>query len=155
MTRVKFQLYLYRIDIELIFETEEFFMNWLRRFMYGRYGFDALSNFILIVGIVLYFVFVWLGLNWFLFIPALCLAYTYFRCFSRNIPKRSAENEKFKSFFRPVTSFYKLRKRMWKDRKLYKYYKCPKCRQALRAPRGKGKLRLTCPKCRQEFIVKT
>ena len=32
-------------------------MNWLRRLMYGRYGFDALSNFILIAGVVIYFIF--------------------------------------------------------------------------------------------------
>ena len=39
-------------------------MNWLRRLMYGRYGFDALSNFILIAGVVIYFIFALLGWNW-------------------------------------------------------------------------------------------
>lgn len=130
-------------------------MNWLRRFMYGRYGFDALSNCILIIGIILYFIFILCNLGWLLFLPVLCLAYTYFRCFSRNIQKRRAENEKFKTFFRPVTTFWGRRKRMWQDRKTHKYYKCPKCKQFLRAPKGKGKLRLTCPKCKEEFIVKT
>lgn len=76
-------------------------MNWLRRLMYGRYGFDALSNFILIAGVVIYFIFALLGWNWLLFIPLLCVVYTYFRCFSKNIQKRYAENEKFKAFFRP------------------------------------------------------
>ena len=130
-------------------------MNWLRRLMYGRYGFDALSNFILSAGVVIYFIFALLGWNWLLFIPLLCVVYTYFRCFSKNIQKRYAENEKFKAFFRPAAAFFRIRKRMWKDRKSHKYYKCPKCRQYLRAPKGKGKIKLTCPKCRQEFIVKT
>ena len=130
-------------------------MNWLRRLMYGRYGFDALSNIILIAGVVIYFIsrcsdgtgcslfrfFVW-------FIRI-------FAVFSKNIQKRYAENEKFKAFFRPAAAFFRIRKRMWKDRKSHKYYKCPKCRQYLRAPKGKGKIKLTCPKCRQEFIVKT
>ena len=130
-------------------------MNWLRRLMYGRYGFDALSNFILIAGIVIYFICAIFRVWWLAFIPVLCLAYTYFRCFSRNIQKRYAENQKFKAFFRPVSSFFKLRWKMWKDRKSYKYYKCPTCAQHLRAPKGKGKIRLKCPKCKNEFIVKT
>ena len=130
-------------------------MNWLKRFMYGRYGFDALSNTILIVGIILYFFIAIAGIPWLWFIPLLCLAYTYFRCFSRNIQKRYAENQKFKAFFKPVTAFFSIRKRMWRDRKTHKYYKCPKCAQYLRAPKGKGKIKLTCPKCKNEFIVNT
>ena len=39
--------------------------------MYGTYGFDALSNFILIAGVVIYFIFALLGWDWLLFVPLL------------------------------------------------------------------------------------
>ena len=37
----------------------------------------------------------------------------------------------------------------------HRYYKCPKCRQSVRVPRGKGKISITCPRCREKFIRKT
>ena len=36
-----------------------------------------------------------------------------------------------------------------------RYFNCPKCRQTVRVPRGKGKISITCPKCREKFIKKT
>ena len=130
-------------------------MNFFRRFMYGRYGFDALSNFLLIIALVFYFVFSILKLRLLIIIPVLLLAYTYFRCFSKNIQKRYAENLKFKAIFKPVSSFFSMRSKMWRDRKTHKYYKCHKCAQRMRVPKGKGKILVTCPKCKEEFIVKT
>ena len=41
-----------------------------------------------------------------------------------------------------------------KDRQ-HKYFDCPKCRQPVRVPRGKGKIAITCPKCKEKFIRKT
>ena len=41
-----------------------------------------------------------------------------------------------------------------KDRE-HRYYACPKCRQPVRVPRGKGKIAITCPKCKERFIKKT
>ena len=32
---------------------------------------------------------------------------------------------------------------------------CPKCKQQVRVPRGKGKIAITCPQCREKFIKKT
>ena len=130
-------------------------MNWLRRFMYGRYGFDALSNFLLIISFILYLILLILGLDIFIFVPFVIIVYTYFRCFSRNIQKRFNENLKFKSFFKPLTYFFTLSKRKFKDRKTHKYFKCPRCKQYLRVPKNKGKLQATCPKCKQEMIVKS
>ena len=130
-------------------------MNWLRQFMYGRYGFDALSNFLLIISFILYLVFIIVGLDILIFIPLLIIGYSYFRCFSRNIQKRYNENLKFKTFFKPLVSFFALRKRMFKDRKTHKYFKCPQCKQYLRIPKNKGKLQVTCPKCKQVMIVKS
>ena len=41
---------------------------------------------------------------------------------------------------------------LYKD---HKYYACPRCRQTVRVPRGKGKISITCPKCKEKFIKKT
>lgn len=130
-------------------------MNWLRRFMYGRYGFDAFSNFILVLSLILYVIFAVAGLRLFIIIPFAMIGYTYFRCFSRNIQKRYNENMKFKLLFKPVTSFFKIRKKMFADRKTHKYFKCPQCKQYMRVPKNKGKIQMTCPKCKQAIIAKT
>ena len=41
-----------------------------------------------------------------------------------------------------------------KDRE-HKYFACPKCKQSVRVPKGKGKIAITCPKCREKFVKKT
>mgnify|MGYP004666140193 len=41
-----------------------------------------------------------------------------------------------------------------KDRK-NRYFLCPRCRQTVRVPRGKGKIMITCPKCKEKFQRKT
>jgi hypothetical protein len=65
------------------------------------------------------------------------------RCFSRNTYKRYNENRRFSLLLDQI-----------KDRN-NRYYSCPKCRQTVRVPRGKGKIAITCPKCREKFIKKT
>ena len=65
------------------------------------------------------------------------------RCFSRNTSKRYNENRRFLLLLDRI-----------KDRS-NRYYSCPKCRQTVRVPRGKGKIAIICPKCREKFIKKT
>ena len=65
------------------------------------------------------------------------------RCFSRNTYKRYNENRKFLLMVDRI-----------KDR-AHRYYSCPKCRQTVRVPRGKGKIAIICPKCREKFVKKT
>ena len=118
-----------------------------RRFMEGRYGTDRLNMTILTAGLILCIV------SMFFRIPAVNLALTLlsyvlmfwaiFRMMSRNVYKRYQENRKSLQFFDRI-----------KDRQ-HRYYDCPKCRQTVRVPRGKGKISITCPKCREKFIRKT
>ena len=71
--------------------------------------------------------------------------------FSRNIPKRYAENQKFLTL---KTKFlYKLsqQKNEVAQKKTHHIYKCPGCGQKIRVPRGKGMIIVTCPKCKKEF----
>jgi len=38
--------------------------------------------------------------------------------------------------------------------KEYRYFKCPKCQQSLRAPKGRGTIKVTCSNCQNQFIKK-
>ena len=66
-----------------------------------------------------------------------------FRCLSRNIYKRYRENLRFLMLLD-----------RFKDKE-HRYFICPKCRQPVRVPKGKGKISITCPKCSEKFIKKT
>ena len=118
----------------------------INRFMAGRYGQDRLNITLLVVGCVLCFVqmFVPSGVGFVLtIISETLLILSLFRCFSRNTYKRYNENRKFLLMIDRI-----------KDRD-HRYYACPKCRQTVRVPKGKGKISITCPKCREKFIKKT
>ncbi len=138
-------------------------MQRLQRFMYGRYGGrDQLSKFLFITYIVMFAAEIILM---FVFPPAsrILQAFTwvlviwyFFRAFSRNIYARSAENQKFLNMSKPIKSYFNYLKMCYKERdSVNKLYRCGKCHQIIRVPKGKGKIAITCPKCRYEFIKKT
>ena len=80
----------------------------------------------------------------------------FFRCFSRNIYKRQMENQKFLKAWNPVKNYFKFCRLRMKERSgTKKLYRCPKCHQTIRVPKGRGKIAISCPKCRFEFIKKT
>ena len=118
----------------------------LLRFMAGRYGTDQLNSVILWSGVILLLVSMFLS-GWLSFILWLlayvCMGLAIFRSFSRQTYKRYQENRKFLNFFQRI-----------KDRE-HRYFACPKCRQSVRVPKGKGKIAITCPKCREKFVKKT
>lgn len=126
-----------------------------RRFMAGRYGVDELSKFLNIVLLVLLVMSIFIR-SGILYLLALgILIYSYFRMFSRNISKRYEENQKFVNFrYRNVVKWNNFKKR-FAQRKEYRFYHCPQCKQTVRVPRGRGKICITCPKCRTEFVKKS
>ena len=130
-------------------------MDFLRRFMAGRYGSDQLNNALLVLGLALLLVewltrWTWMGI----FIMAL-LILCYFRMFSRNIQARYAENQKFMKWWGPVSVRMQNARIRFADRKTHRYFKCQKCNQRLRVPKGKGKINITCPNCHTQFFRKT
>ena len=118
-----------------------------RRFMQGRYGGDKLnialvwvsfgayivSLLIPIAGVKMVLVALYYGV----------LGWAIFRMLSRNTYKRYQENRKYLQLLDRI-----------KDRE-HRYFDCPRCRQQVRVPRGKGKIAITCPKCREKFVKKT
>lgn len=120
----------------------------LRRFMVGRYGTDALNRVLLIAALVLIVV-GWLGsrltpllglCNVLAYVP---LIWSIVRSWSKNIEARRREN----------AAWMRLRTRL-QDRE-HRYYSCPRCRQSVRVPRGRGRISIRCPKCGERFIKKT
>jgi len=130
-------------------------MNWLKKFMIGRYGPDQLSIALLFLSMLLSIVFFFIPtkvLNYIIYIPFIVFL---FRVLSKNIARRREENNKFLKFWKPLASWLNKKQHRVKDSRTHCYYKCPSCKQSVRVPRGKGRIRIICPKCKIEFIKKT
>lgn len=118
-----------------------------RRFMDGRYGGDKLNNALVYTGFGVFL------LSLFILWPVVhfCLMAVYytllgiaiFRMLSRNTYKRYRENCKYLQFLDRL-----------KDKE-HKHFDCPRCKQPVRVPRGKGKIAITCPRCKEKFIRKS
>jgi DNA-directed RNA polymerase subunit RPC12/RpoP len=119
----------------------------LQRFMAGRYGTDKLNMWILGAGVALCLIAGFVRVQPLNFIITLVseilLIWTIFRSLSRNTYKRYRENRRFLMILEQI-----------KDRE-HRHYECPRCKQPVRVPRGKGKIAITCPKCKEKFIKKT
>ncbi len=127
----------------------------LRQWLYGRYGVDQFSTFLIIVYVCLTILNLWLHWSYMWVLYILLLVYCYFRIFSRNIGKRRAENQAFMRLYAPMRNWFKDKKERFRDRKTHKYFKCPHCSQRLRVPKGKGDITITCAKCRTKFDART
>lgn len=119
----------------------------LRQFMTGRYGTDRLNMLILGAGLVCCLLSSLLRQS-FLCVILVILSYglmiwAIFRMLSKNTYKRYEENRKYLMLINRL-----------KDRD-NRYFTCPKCRQTVRVPRGKGKVAITCPRCKERFVKKT
>ena len=130
--------------------------RWIARFMQGRYGVDKFSNFLFVVALVCLVVEIWVPValvrNILNLASLLLLLYSYYRIFSKNHPKRYAENERFIKYFGGLQGLFNKRRNDRMQKRYHRIFKCPNCRQSVRVPKGKGKIAITCPKCRTEFI---
>ncbi len=131
------------------------FINSFRRFMYGRYGVDKLSMTLLITGIVLSLLSSFRFLAW-LSLPALLIIFwAYFRCLSKKHDARRRELYAYQRLQTSVRDRVSLIRRIMRERKTHKHFRCKLCKTRLRVPKGKGKIEVTCPKCRARVIKKT
>lgn len=125
----------------------------LNSFFKGRYGNDNMNRFLLIVVVV--FTFLYAISKWLIFDIAttLLIVYIIFRMMSRNHSKRTAENKKYLELSEPVRIIINNLRPASKVPN--KVFSCPKCKQKLRVPKGKGKIEITCPKCRNNFVKRS
>lgn len=151
-------------------------VNWLRNFMVGRYGVDQLS-----IGMFVLYLVVWLverifGIWWLAFVTGALILLILFRLLSRNVQARQKENEMFLRVWSPIVAWWHNRgirtqgleqkysqhkerraeaKAKAEENKKYRFFTCELCKQSLRVPRGKGKVKIRCPKCGNEFTGTT
>ena len=124
----------------------------IARFMAGRYGMDSLGRSTMALTLV------FIVLSYFTrnrLVPFLAWAgiiLTYYRMFSRNVCKRSAENQQFLNRTAKLRRWFYTQKNIFAQRKTHHIYKCPSCRQKIRIPKGKGRIEIRCPKCNTKFI---
>ena len=125
------------------------------RFMQGRHGPDNLGMFTLITGLACSLLGSFTGIGILSLLGFALYVWTLFRMFSRNNDKRFAENRKYIE----LTSNWKTRIRQFvkrmKNRRDYRYFKCPNCKVLLRMKRGSGEKEITCVRCGHQFKQKS
>lgn len=125
------------------------------RFMYGRYGVDQFTKFLMWLSLGCIVASTFLRTGWLDLIALLLMGYMYFRIFSRNIQKRYQENNKYLQIRNKFFGRFKNIKRDMVIRKTHHIYRCPNCSQKIKIPKGKGKVAIRCPKCYTEFVKKS
>ena len=129
-------------------------MNFFRKLMYGRYGSDQLSFFLLILYVVLILLSGLPHMGVLSWAALAVLLWDLFRMFSRRIDRRRAENARFLTLAGPAVRWVRMRVTVFRDKE-HRYFRCPNCGQYLRVPRGKGKINVTCRNCGASFEEKS
>lgn len=126
----------------------------LTRFFSGRNGTDQLCRFLswaalalMLLGMLTFSGFTSMGI--------MVYIYSMYRMLSKNLYKRSKENEEYLRLSGQVRGWFLRKKQHFTQRKTHHFYKCPNCKQTLRVPKGKGKISITCPSCRTRFEKKS
>lgn len=136
--------------------------NALARFMYGRNGADQLNRALTMLCLVLWLAEVVCGSILHLGLAAKILysvgcaliLIVFFRMFSKNLPKRREENQKWIGWVRRLRAESQGAKARHAD-KDHRYFTCKSCGAICRVPAGKGKIVITCPRCGAQIQAKT
>lgn len=142
------------------------FLQKLYNFMYGRYGFDKLTGFLILLNLLLngigsfmrnrvvYYIFYILALGIFVF--------AVFRVLSKNIEQRRREGEWFDRLLvrtnytenvRKLKKWFKRQSLKIKYFKTHRFRVCPNCGENLRLTKKRGKRDITCPICGHRFSI--
>ncbi len=135
----------------LIRKWAERFLDWMK----GRSGVDQLSMVSLLAGLLFLLLASVTGVGLLALLSFGLYAWTLFRVFSGKKSKRAEENRKFVDFLSSVKTRVRQFFLRLKNRKQFKYFRCPKCKVLIRVSRGGGEKEMHCPRCRAEIKVKT
>lgn len=127
----------------------------LEQFMRGRNGTDSLSNFLTAAAMILLVVSFIPAVSWLIFVSLAIFIYSMFRSYSKKLDKRRAENAAWLNLTKPMREGWRLMRRRFADRKTHRYFKCKRCGQYLRVPKGKGKIVVTCKNCGERFEARS
>jgi len=123
----------------------------IQQFFIGRNGQDQFGLFLIVLAL-----FAGLINHWISTVVAwTILAFALFRIFSKNLVQRRKENIAFLRLWQRVKTPFQKWKIRYNERKFYRIFRCPKCRQKLRVPKYKGAVKVKCTKCGEVFIRKT
>ncbi len=136
------------------------FMERLRSFMYGRYGFDQLGKLLFAVSLVFWgfsivFRFTPLRKVYFIFwlLNTVLYVFAIFRILSKNTYQRTVENERYLRFRERFIPGWRRFKTEKMD-KAYVFRRCPHCGSKLRLKRIRGRHTTKCPRCGTKFTVR-
>ena len=132
--------------------------NWQRKMMewlQGRQGPDDLAVFSMNLAIVVVVVNLFARVSWLGWVALVLIALWMFRIQSKNLGSRARENEAFLKALGPARPWVQNPRAAWAELRAYKHVRCTSCKQRVRVPRGKGKLRVTCPRCKTKFEVRS
>ncbi len=124
-------------------------LEWISRFMSGRYGFDRLGQALAILSAICMIFAGLFGSKVMTAIAYIAAIWCIYRILSKKIVYRVNENRKFNELCAKTSAFMK------RDRKTYRYFRCTRCKKTIKVPKGRGKIMIVCPHCRNEFIKKT
>ncbi|GEK90005.1 hypothetical protein AB4027_02655 [Alkalibacterium putridalgicola] len=133
-------------------------MQWISKLMFymkGRYGYDELSKMLILVGLVLSIFSNFTGGFLLNMLALASIAFGGLRVLSKEKGNRRKELQQYMKWKQSVLSRYRKYRNRWIQRKAFKITKCPSCKQKIRIPRGRKKVRVTCPSCQNKFIKKT
>ena len=119
-------------------------------FMQGRRGWDQFGQALGILAIALIFINLFLRIRTLSILIDIVIIYQIYRMFSKNIPAREKENQWYLSK-RYRQARPKQQKKQQKADPVYRYFLCPSCGLKMRAPVGKGRIKVKCNKCGKEF----
>lgn len=127
----------------------------IRKFMQGRYGLDECGMFLLAIGVIIALISSFTKSNVLYLISLIILVIYVYRILSKKFQQRYKENALFVLIKDRIIGFFYKIKYDLNQRKKYRIYKCPSCKQKVRVPKGKGNITITCPKCKTEFNKKS
>lgn len=119
----------------------------IARFMYGRYGVDQFSRFLLGAIMVIMFLNIFIRSRLLSILIWAVIIFVYVRMFSKKHARCYAQNQWYLAQVRKIHCY--------KDIRTHHIYTCKSCRQKIRIPRGKGKIMIRCPRCGFEFIKRS
>lgn len=124
----------------------------IQKLLVGRYArMDQLNNTLMRTSLVLLLLNLFLPTSIAFWLAVALLLWVNYRFFSKRIYPRSNENTRYVSKMDKLKKKINLSKEKIKERKTYAFFKCPNCKQQLRAPKRKGKIKVTCSTCKEQF----
>ncbi len=125
-----------------------------RSFMAGRHGVDKLSMALVWGGLIIYVLSAVLKSGILGLLSMAVYVYTLFRVFSRNERKRADENRRYLAFTSGLSTGSRQARNRFKNRRQFKYFRCPNCHAWLKLPRRAGVVTVTCGRCHNSFTQK-